>query len=61
MFEVLNLTLIIGLLLSASLVVRVHRVVDAVIAFSAMGTFLTLIFLQMQAPMSPCPKQQLAR
>jgi uncharacterized MnhB-related membrane protein len=28
----------------------VRRVVDAVIAFSAMGTFLMLIFLQLQAP-----------
>ncbi len=50
MFDVVNLVLVIGLLVSALLVVRVRRVIDAVISFSAMGTFLTLLFLQMQAP-----------
>ncbi len=50
MFELVNLVLVTGLLISAVLVVRVRRVVDAVIAFSALGTFLTLIFLQLQAP-----------
>ena len=50
MFDALNLILILGLLLSAVLVVRVRRVIDAVLAFSACGTFLTLIFLMMQAP-----------
>ncbi|MCC7449489.1 MAG: DUF4040 domain-containing protein [Anaerolineae bacterium] len=50
MFDAINLLLIIGLLVTAWLVVRVRRVIDAVIAFSAMGMFLTLLFLQMQAP-----------
>jgi energy-converting hydrogenase B subunit D len=50
MFELLNLLLIIGLLGSALLTVRVKGVLNAVIAFSATGTFLTLLFLLMQAP-----------
>jgi energy-converting hydrogenase B subunit D len=50
MFEMLNLLLIIGLLGSALLTVRVKGVLNAVIAFSATGTFLTLLFLLMQAP-----------
>ena len=50
MFEALNILLLIGLLTTALLTVRVRRVFDAVIAFSAMGTFLTLLFFQMQAP-----------
>jgi uncharacterized MnhB-related membrane protein len=50
MFEMLNLVLIIGLLGSALLTVRVKGVLNAVIAFSATGTFLTLLFLLMQAP-----------
>jgi energy-converting hydrogenase B subunit D len=50
MFEAINLVLIVGLLVSAWLVVRVRRIIDAVIAFSVVGTFLTLLFLQMQAP-----------
>jgi energy-converting hydrogenase B subunit D len=50
MFELVNLVLVAGLLICAVLVVWVRRVIDAVIAFSAMGTFLTLIFLQLQAP-----------
>lgn len=48
--EILNMLLIIGLLICALLVVSVRRVVHAVIAFSAMGTFLTLIFFVLQAP-----------
>lgn len=50
MFDILNILLLIGLLGTALLTVRVRRVFDAVIAFSAMGTFLTLLFFQMQAP-----------
>lgn len=50
MFEMLNFVLIIGLLGSALLTVRVKGVLNAVIAFSATGTFLTLLFLLMQAP-----------
>lgn len=50
MFELLNLLLIIGLLGSALLTVRVKGVLNAVIAFSATGTFLTLLFLLLQAP-----------
>jgi energy-converting hydrogenase B subunit D len=49
-FEILNTILIIGLLVSAVIVVRVRGMVNAVIAFSATGIFLTLLFLQMQAP-----------
>jgi len=49
-FELLNILLLIGLLATAVLTVRVRRVIDAVIAYSAMGYFLTLLFLQMQAP-----------
>jgi uncharacterized MnhB-related membrane protein len=48
--EILNLLLIIGMLMCALLVVRVRRLVHAVIAFSALGTFLTLIFFLLQAP-----------
>ena len=50
MFEALNLIFIVGLLVTAVLVVRVRRVLDAILLFSASGIFLTLIFLQMQAP-----------
>ena len=50
MFEAINVVLIMGLLITAVMVVSVKRVIDAVIAFSAMGTFLTLLFFQMQAP-----------
>jgi energy-converting hydrogenase B subunit D len=50
MFEAVNLILLVGMLLSALLVIQVRRVIDAVIAFAAVGTFLTLIFFQMQAP-----------
>lgn len=50
MFEILNVVLLVGLLGAAILTVRVKRVFDAVIAFSAMGIFLTLLFFQMQAP-----------
>jgi uncharacterized MnhB-related membrane protein len=49
-FEVLNILLLIGLLGTALLTVRVRRVFDAVIAYSAMGLFLTFLFFQMQAP-----------
>jgi energy-converting hydrogenase B subunit D len=50
MFDLINLVLVIGLLITAVLVVRVRRVFDAVIASSAVGVFLTLLFLLMQAP-----------
>ncbi len=50
MAEVLNIVLLIGLLGTAILTVRVKRVFEAVIAFSAMGVFLTLLFFLMQAP-----------
>jgi energy-converting hydrogenase B subunit D len=50
MFDLLNLLLMIGLLISALLTVRVRGVLNAVIAFSATGTFLALLFLMMQAP-----------
>ncbi|MFN8417901.1 MAG: hydrogenase subunit MbhD domain-containing protein [Anaerolineae bacterium] len=50
MSEILNTVLVIGLLVCGLLVVSVRRVIHAVIVFSAMGTFLTLIFFQLQAP-----------
>jgi uncharacterized MnhB-related membrane protein len=48
--EILNLLLLSGLLVCALLVVRVRRIIHAVIAFSALGMFLTLIFFLLQAP-----------
>jgi uncharacterized MnhB-related membrane protein len=50
MFEIVNIILLIGMLVSAILVVRLPSVVNAIIAFSAVGGFLTLLFFQMQAP-----------
>ncbi len=50
MFELINAILLVGLLSCAVLVITVRRVVDAVIAYSAMGAFLTLLFFQLQAP-----------
>ncbi|MCI0395518.1 MAG: DUF4040 domain-containing protein [Chloroflexi bacterium] len=50
MFEILNFILILGLLASAVLVVRLRSVVSAVIAFSSVGTFLTLLFFLFHAP-----------
>ena len=50
MFELLNVLLIIGLLSTALLTVQTKGVLNAVIAFSAMGTFLALLFLLLQAP-----------
>jgi energy-converting hydrogenase B subunit D len=50
MFEIINLILIIGLLACAILVVRLRSLVSAIMAFSCLGTFLTLLFLLMQAP-----------
>jgi energy-converting hydrogenase B subunit D len=50
MFELLNFLLIVGLLASALLTVSVKGVLNSVIAFSAMGTFLALLFLLLQAP-----------
>jgi energy-converting hydrogenase B subunit D len=50
MFELINLILLVGMLLSAVMVVLARRVIDAVVAFAAVGTFLTLLFFQLQAP-----------
>ncbi len=50
MFELVNILLLVGVIVSAVQVVRVRGVVNAIIAFSAVGTFLTLLFFQMQAP-----------
>jgi energy-converting hydrogenase B subunit D len=50
MFEILNLLLVIGLIGTALLTVRVKGVLNAIVAFSAMGTFLALLFLLLQAP-----------
>lgn len=50
MFELVNALLLVGVIVSAVQVVRVRGVVNAIIAFSAVGTFLTLLFFQMQAP-----------
>jgi uncharacterized MnhB-related membrane protein len=49
-FDILNSILLIGLLLSAILVVFVRGVTNAVIASAVTGTFLTLIFLLLEAP-----------
>jgi uncharacterized MnhB-related membrane protein len=49
-FDVLNSILLIGLLLSAILVVFVRGVTNAVIASAVTGTFLTLIFFLLEAP-----------
>jgi uncharacterized MnhB-related membrane protein len=50
MFEIVNLILVIGLLACAVLVVRLRSLVNAILAFSCLGTFLTLLFFLMQAP-----------
>ncbi len=50
MFEAINVLLLLGLLACAVLVITVRRVVDAIIAYSALGTFLTLLFFHLQAP-----------
>ena len=50
MFEIINLILVIGLLACAVLVVRLQSLVSAIMAFSCLGTFLTLLFLLLQAP-----------
>ncbi len=50
MFLIVNGILLIGLLACAVLVITVRRVVDAIIAYSAMGIFLTLLFFYLQAP-----------
>jgi energy-converting hydrogenase B subunit D len=50
LFDILNLLLLVGLLLSASMVVLVRGVLNAVIASAVMGTFLTLIFFVLEAP-----------
>jgi energy-converting hydrogenase B subunit D len=50
MFELLNLILLIGLIGTAILTTQAKSVVNAVIAFSATGTFLALLFLLLQAP-----------
>ncbi len=49
-FMILSLIFVIGLITSAILVVWTRRLVNAVIASAATGTFLTLLFLLMQAP-----------
>ena len=50
LFDVLNLLLILGLLIAASLVVLVRGVINAVVASAVTGTFLTLIFFLLEAP-----------
>lgn len=50
MFEVINVILIIGLLTCAVLVVRLRSLMSAIMAFSCLGTFLTLLFLFLHAP-----------
>lgn len=49
-FDLINLILAAGLLLSAWLVVRVRGLINAVVASAAAGTFLTLLFFHLQAP-----------
>jgi energy-converting hydrogenase B subunit D len=50
MFDVLNFLLLIGLIGTALLTMQTKSVLNAVIAFSASGTFLALLFLLFQAP-----------
>jgi energy-converting hydrogenase B subunit D len=50
MFDVLNLLLLIGLIGTALLTLLTKSVLNAVIAFSALGTFLALLFMLLQAP-----------
>lgn len=50
LFAILNFILLVGLLASAIFVVRTRSLVSAIIAFSAVGTFLTLLFFLFQAP-----------
>jgi energy-converting hydrogenase B subunit D len=50
LFDIFNLILIIGLILSASLVVWVRGVTNAIIASAVTGTFLTLLFFHLEAP-----------
>jgi multicomponent Na+:H+ antiporter subunit B len=50
MFAAINVLLLVGLLGCALLVVLARRVLMAVIAYSALGTFLTLLFVLLQAP-----------
>ncbi|MGH2537758.1 MAG: hydrogenase subunit MbhD domain-containing protein [Candidatus Promineifilaceae bacterium] len=50
MFAAVNLVLLLGLVVSAVLVVTIRGVVNAIIAFSALGAFLTLLFFLFQAP-----------
>jgi uncharacterized MnhB-related membrane protein len=50
MILIINAVLLVGLLACAVLVVAARRVVDAIIAFSAMGVFLTVLFFHLQAP-----------
>ncbi len=50
MFLIVDAVLLVGLLACAVLVIAVRRTVDAVIAYSAMGVFLTLLFFHFQAP-----------
>jgi uncharacterized MnhB-related membrane protein len=50
LFDIINLVLVVGLLLSAGLVVQVRGLLNAVVASAATGTFLTLLFFHLQAP-----------
>lgn len=50
MFLIVDAILLVGLLACAVIVVAARRVVDAIIAFSAMGAFLALLFFHLQAP-----------
>jgi energy-converting hydrogenase B subunit D len=50
LFDVFNLLLLIGLLLSALMVVTMRGVINAIIASAALGTFLTLLFFHLEAP-----------
>lgn len=50
MFLIVDGLLLIGLIACGLLVITVRRVVDAIIAFSALGVFLTMLFFHFQAP-----------
>ena len=49
-FEVVSVTLLLGLLISGAVVIWARRVVSAVVASAAAGVFLMLIFFYLRAP-----------
>jgi uncharacterized MnhB-related membrane protein len=50
LFDLTNLLLLFGLVYCAWLVVRVRGLINAIASSAAAGTFLTLLFFQLEAP-----------